>query len=205
MTTLPDFDGLTGVQPELRRTLNESFVLVAHGADLGQPDLSDDDRFLLSVAMQATAYTLDNTTLPADNPPRNVIITVTATGTGDTLGSAVVTGTDVNDHIITETIALSAGVNTGNRAFKTVTSVITADWVIDAVEGTADLIEVGFGDKLGLPRTLDGTSSVFLSVLGTALISATVAVDADEVSLNTVDLSSGTYNGSKVAKVLLIS
>lgn len=176
------------------------------GEDLGAPDLSVDDHFLLSVNMQATAYTLDNTALPADNPPRNIIITHAAGDTADTLGDAVVDGTDVNDEAIQETITLvSGGVATGTKAFKTVTQIVTAGWVIDGVEGTPDTIKVGFGDLLGLSRTLSAAAKVFLATLGTAIISPTVAVDANNVEDNTIDISSGTYDGSKVAKALLLA
>lgn len=173
-------------------------------ADLGAPDLAVDDHFLNSVAMQATAYTLDETEQLADNPPRNVTITHTSGDTADTLGDAVVTGTNVNDKTITETITiLEDDVAVGTKAFKTVTSVVTAGWELDAVEETADTIEVGFGNLLGLPQTLSATNDVVLTTLGTAIITPTVVVDDNEVEKNTVDISSGTYDGTKVAKALV--
>lgn len=177
---------------------------LTHYVSLSAPDLADDNYFLISVDMQATAYTLDQTTLPADNPPRNVTITHTSGDTADTLGDAVVVGTNVDDDAINETITISAdGVATGTKAFKTITSVTTAGWVIDGVEATADNIEVGFGNKLGLDRALAASTDVALTTLGTAIVTPTVAVDSDEVEKNTVDISSGTYDGTKVAKALI--
>jgi len=195
-------------------TISNPTIVGAHGAaesflvpnDLGTPDLADDNFFLTSVAMQATAYTLDETDLAADQPPRNVTVTHTAQGTADTLGDAVIVGTDVNDDPITETIAIDSGtVAAGTKAFKTVTSVVTADWVIDGVEASEDLLEVGFGDLLGLGRPLAAASQVFLVVYDTGVVvDAVIAVDDTLVEENTVDFSGATYDGAKVAKVLLI-
>jgi len=176
---------------------------IGQAEDLQAPDLADDDRFLALVAMQATAYTLDNEDLPADNPPRNVVLTHATVDTTDTLGDAVVTGTNVDDEVITETITLVAdSAVAGVKAFKTVTSIITAAWVQGGA--TPDNIKAGFGNKLGLSRTLTAASQVFLTTLGTAIVTPTVTVDSDEVEKNTVDLSGGTYDGTKLAKALLV-
>lgn len=171
---------------------------------LGAPDLATDNRFLNSVNMQATAYTLDETTLPADNPPRNVSVTHTQVGgVSDTLGDLVVVGTDVNDEAITETITISdGGVAVGTKAFKTVTSLITADWVIDTTE---DTIEVGFGALVGLSRTLAAATDVVLATLaGIALLPSAIAVDAAVVSENTINISGGTFDSAKVARALVV-
>jgi hypothetical protein len=175
------------------------------GDDLGTPDLADADRFLTSVNMQATAYTLDNTTLPAGNPPRNVTITHTDGDTRDTLGDLVVTGTNYLDEVITETITISGGATAaGVKAFKTVTQLVTAGWVIDGAEGTPDTITVGFGTKLGLSHYLTAAAQVFMTALaGVAVAPGAITVDADEIEKNTVDLSAGTYDGSKTARVLI--
>lgn len=176
---------------------------IMKGDDLGAPDLADDDRFLNSVVMQATAYTLDETTLPADNPPRNVTATHTTDTTTDTLGDAVVVGTDVNDEVITETLTLSAdGVVTGAKAFKTVTSVTTASWVQGG--GVSDLIEVGFGNLLGLSEVRASTDEIFLGTLdGLMRDFDSKAIDAANVEGNTVSLTGGTYDSTKEAKVLI--
>ena len=153
--------------------------------------------------MQAAPYSLDETTLPADNPPRNVIITHTTDTTTDTLGDAVVDGTDFEDNVIQETLTVNAdGVVTGTKAFKTVTAVATAGWV--QAGGVSDLIEVGFGNVLGLAYRLTGAEEVFLTTLdGVALSPDAVAVDAADIEENTVDMNSGTYDSAKLARVLL--
>lgn len=174
------------------------------GEDLGQPDLLDDNRFLISTVMLATAYTLDETSPPTDNPPRNVIVTHTTDTTTDTLGNVVIDGTDVDDNVIQETLAVSAdGVVTGAKAFKTVVTVTTASWV--QAGGVSDTIEVGFGDLLGLSKVRAAASEVFLGFLaGVARLPDAVAIDAANVEGNTISLTGGTYNGTKTAKALIL-
>ena len=174
------------------------------GDDLATPDLLTDDRFLLSVVMQATAYTLDNTTLPAGNPPRNIIITHTTDTTTDTLGDATVVGTDVDGGVISEVLTVSAdGVVTGAKAFVTVTSVTTPSWVQGG--GVSDLIEVGFGNLLGLSQVMPAAANVFLAALaGVTRLPDAVAFDAANVEGNTISLTGGTYDGTKTAKALIL-
>ncbi len=176
---------------------------IMKGEDLGAPDVLDDNYFLISTVMLATAYVLDQTALAADNPPRNVIVTHTTDTTTDTLGDAVVVGTDVEDEVITETITVSAdGVATGTKAFKTITSVTTATWV--QLGGVSDLIEVGFGHLLGLSEVRASTDEIFMGTLdGLMRDFDTKAIDADNVEGNTVSLNGGTYNSTKEAKVLI--
>lgn len=177
---------------------------VAYVERLGTPDLADADYFLVSVDMQATAYTLDQTTLAAGNPPRNITVTHAAVGTADTLGDLVVDGTDVDDGVISETITIASGTEAqGTKAFKTITALTTAGWVIDGVEATADTIEVGFGKLLGFSRTLSAATEVVTGLLNRAIQAPTIAVNATDVESNTVDMSAGTYNGTKLADVLL--
>lgn len=173
------------------------------GEDLGEPEVADDNYFLISTVMLATAYVLDQTALPADNPPRNVIITHTTDTTTDTLGSAVVVGTDVNDVSISETLAVSAdGTVVGTKAFKTLVSVTTAGWVQGG--GVSDLIEVGFDTLLGLSKVREATTEIFMATLaGLARLPDAIAISATLVEENTVSLSGGTYDGSKQARVLI--
>jgi hypothetical protein len=168
---------------------------------IGQPALSDDDRFVTAVDMQATAYTIANAA-SADGLARNILITHTAGGTADTLGDAVIVGTDVNDEALTETITIVAGTTTaGTKCFKTVTSITTADWVIDDVDGTADTIKFGTGNLVGLPEVIAAQANVDLTTLGTAIIEATVTADGTDVSKCTVDASTGVYDGTKKLRV----
>ena len=172
------------------------------GEYLGAPDLATDNYYKASGVMQATAYTLAQTAPPADNPPRNVTLTHTTDTTTDTLGDAVVVGTDYEDNPITETIPLVADSEVqGTKAFKTIVSVTTPDWVIAG--GVADLIEIGFGKCLGLSRRLSAASQVFMATLNGVALLPVITVDATLIEENTIDLSAGTYDSAKLARALL--
>ena len=177
---------------------------VLYADDLGAPDLADPNYFLISTVMLATAYTLDQTTLAADNPPRNVTVTHTTDTTTDTLGNVVIIGTDVNDSSITETMAVSAdGVATGTKAFKTIVSVTTAGWV--QAGGVSDLLEVGFGTLCGLSAVHANADEVGWPAMlaGLARTPDSVAVSASLVEENTISLSGGTYDSSKKLRVVM--
>lgn len=125
----------------------------------GQWGAADDDRFLVSVAMQATPYALDATTLPSGESPRCVQATHTAVGTADTLGNLVIDGTDASGTVIQETLALvSGGTAYGIKEFQTVTGLRTATWVVDGVEGTPDTIKVGYSTR-GVPKQLGAVAA----------------------------------------------
>lgn len=173
---------------------------------LGTPSLADDDYLVVTTDMKATAYTLAHSAAPAGNPPRNVTVTHTANDTADTLGSLVIVGTNVNDEVITESVTILSGtVASSLKAFKTITSLTTPSWVIDGVEGTEDSIKIGYGNKLGLSYTVADDENVFMTLSNGVAVAATgVTTDILDVSLNTVDLSGQTYNGSKKMRAAII-
>lgn len=134
------------------------------------------------------------------NPPYPRNITATAGGTdGDVKAiQVVVEGTNMLGEAITETLPAftvnTPGTVAGSKAFRTVTKV-----TIPAHDDTGATTAIGFGDKLGLPDRLgDGAA-----VLGAALAGVRegtfpgVAVDAEHIESNTVDLDSA-LNGSAV-------
>jgi len=170
--------------------------------NLGAPALADDDLIVVSTNMKVGSYTV--TAQPGI--PRNITITVTAGATADTIGTVTITGTNYNDEEITETITPVAGsAIAGTKAFKTVTTVVGSGWVIDAVEGTNDTIKVGTGNELGLPLVLDSATEIMLGILGTT-ITATNPTVSNPANLEgtTIDMSSGTYNGTKEALVFVV-
>lgn len=133
------------------------------------------------------------------NPPYPRNITATAGGTAGDIKAVqvIVTGTDINDAVITETLPAftvnTAGIVVGAKAFKTVTS-----WVSPAHDGTGATVSLGFGDILGLPDKLPWNT-----VLGAALAGVkegtapTVTTSISALSGNTVDLNSA-LNGTAV-------
>ena len=134
--------------------------------------------------------------------PRN--ITATAGGTaGDIKAIAVIiTGTNAEDVVITETLGVftenTPGTVAGLKAFKTVTSIL-----IPAHDGTGATTAIGFGDVVGLGHRLarNTVPAAFLAntVEGTA---PTVVVSATVLESNTADLNSA-LNSTQVVVELV--
>jgi len=166
------------------------------GLNYGVPDTIVADRFVASANMKVGTYTIANAS-PVDGLAHNVSVTHTAVGTVDTLGTITVDGTDVNDAVIQEVITPSNGIAVyGTKAFKSVTAVTGADWVIDGVEATEDTITVGFGGIIGLPLVLAAAADLVMATHGTGVLNApTVAVGAT-IEACTIDLSTA-GDGSK--------
>ena len=167
--------------------------------DLGKPVVADVDRYVTSANMKVGAYTI----AAQPDVPRNITVTnATGGGAADTLGTITITGTNILDEEITEVITpAAASAVAGTKAFKTITSIVGADWVIDT---TADTITVGCGDELGLPFALTKALDAPFGVLGgTMLACATTVTDPPTVEGTTIDMNAGTYDGAKEAQVLV--
>lgn len=164
--------------------------------DAGSPGTLDVDRIVTTADMKVGAYTIAVGT-PLGGGARNVTVTHTQVGgVTDTLGTIAVVGTDLNGEALTETITPSSGATVqGTKAFKSVTSVTGAGWVINTGN---DTITVGFGDLIGLPDELGSNSVLFAIFNGVReATAATVTFSATVLALNTVDLNSA-LDGSTV-------
>jgi len=164
----------------------------------GSPALDDADWYVVSADMKVGAYTLAHTA--PDVGARNVTVTQTAVDAEDTNGTIVVVGKDLAGNTITETLTPNAGETVaGTKAFAEITSITGVGWAIDASEGKADKITVGFGALIGLPDKLTDTAQVLAVSLNNVkeANAPTVTVSASALELNTVDLSSA-LNGSPV-------
>jgi hypothetical protein len=144
------------------------------------------------------------------NPPYARNITATSGGTaGDIkVGQVIITGTNLADEVITETLPVftlnTATTVAGSKAFKTVTSISFPphDGQSDVLPSRAT-VSIGFGDICGLPYYLV-EKSVAMTCLNNAIDSAaTVTTDADEIEKNTIDLHSA-LNGTVVDVYLFI-
>lgn len=168
---------------------------VRYSLTAAEAAVADVDYFVTSTNMKVGAYTLAATSMPGACA-RNVTVTQTAAGNEDTNGTITVTGTNLAGETISEAIVPNAGATVaGAKAFRTVTSVVGAGWVID--QGN-DTITVGFGDAIGLPDLLE-TNTVLLAALAGAkeAVAPTVATSTAHLEGNTVDLNSA-LNGSAV-------
>lgn len=134
--------------------------------------------------------------------PRNITATAGGTATDIKAIQVIIEGTNYNDEVITETLPAftenTAGIVTGNKAFKTVTKI-----TIPAHDGTGATTAVGFGSKFGLPYKLSH-NTVLNAYLDNALegTAPTVAVSATAVESNTIALNSTL--DSKVVDIYLM-
>lgn len=181
-------------------------------ADLGAPALAVTNRIVTTVNMKVGAYTIANAA-SSDSLPRNVTCTVSKVVENDTMGTIVVVGTDPLGVTITETLTpnngdTSAGLTTGVKTFKTVTSVTGVGWVSG---GTPDTIVVGFGKKIGFPSRalfqhppITAGTQVFAVMLGGETVAASIAFDADVWQNNSIDASTATYDATKRLVALVL-
>lgn len=184
-TVQTDVDGVTG-----------SELLPAEIA-LGSPAAPSATAVHAAITLSNGAAQDITTGITNPDVPRNVTIKGNA---ANEAGDVVITGTNRNGDVITETIALNeANEVVGNKAFKTVTNIH-----VPARTTAGDTVSIGRGAKIGLPffASVNRVLRAFLAgvVEGTA---PTVAVDADEIEKNTVALNS-TLNGTAVVIDALI-
>jgi len=152
----------------------------------------DADGLLAEEALPDAAA--DYTTFEHDMPyARNITAVCSGTQTGD----MVVTGTNIDDVAITETITLtSTDTATGTKAFRTVTNINLP------IKVGTETINVGWGDKIGVPFMLSATAADRPIVEATldGVIETTapaLTADADELEKNLIDLNSD-LNGKEV-------
>lgn len=128
--------------------------------------------------------------------PRSINVKGNQAGIG---GDLVIEGTNYNNEAISETYTLNGTSEVvGSKAFKTVTKI-----TVPVKNGAGDTVVVGRGNKLGLHQALSAAGQVLFCTLNRAIQAPTVAVDATDIESNTVDLSAGTYNGTKVAVAMV--
>jgi hypothetical protein len=171
----------------------------------GAPALADDNQFVTTTNMKVGAYTLAATT-HSDSLCRNLLVTVTqGGGVNDTMGTLLVTGTDYLNAVLTETITPSANSTAvGIKCFKTITSIVGAGWARNGAGGSEDTIIIGEGDLIQIPCYISAAADIVLAIFDTAIINApTVTVHATDISKNTINATSLTYDGTKKLRVLV--
>lgn len=178
-------------KPQLGNIIENAYRMNTGGQDLGSPAAAGAASVLAAQALPAAGTTTVNAGITNPDVPRNVSITGNQAGIN---GTVVVNGTDAEDKAITENIvANGAATVVGNKAFKTVTSI-----VFPTRNGAGDTISVGRGSKLGLGARLkrDTLREAYLNGVREA-VRPTVAFDQTNLSGNTVQLASA-LNGTSV-------
>jgi hypothetical protein len=162
------------------------------------PDAEGRDAIHAAVTLGVAAQTI-TTAITNPDVPRTLSVTGVAAGdpAAGGAGAVLITGTDIADEVITETITAVAGQTVaGTKAFKTVASIL-----FPIGTGT---ISVSVTDVLGLPACLP-FNTVLYAYLNEARegTAPTVTVSSTVVALNTVDLNSA-LDGSAVDVVFLV-
>jgi hypothetical protein len=144
--------------------------------------------------LAATALTADAQAITAGITNPDFPRTVTAKGNAaGIVGNVVITGTNIKDEVITDTIALNGAAEVeGVKAFKTVTQV---DLPVEVNAGT-DTVSIGIGKKFGLPHIVLAPGCLFVKLFDLAVDAGTLAVDVDEIEKNLFTLA-GDPNGAK--------
>ncbi len=131
------------------------------------------NRFVVSANMFNGSYTIANAS-SADGRARNVTVlqSIVATGT-DTSGTVLVTGTNVDGKVQTETLTPVGGSTvSGTLPFLTVTSIVGSGWVI---AGGNDTIVFGTGVMVGVSAHSGHLHTI---VVGTTAAAAVTVADA---------------------------
>jgi hypothetical protein len=155
---------------------------------------------LASVITLTTSGTTSQTITSVPDVPRNITVTLAGTTASIGAGNIVLTGTDWAGGPITENIAVTAatgGLLSGNKAFRTLTSLS-----YPATTGAGVTATVGYGSKLGLnlPNLSTGVVRVWAkpaagqeSNTETLIAPTASALDPTVVSNNTITVN-GTMN-----------
>ena len=173
-------------RPALLTRIGRQTLTAAQAATL------DADGLLAAEALPDAAATY--TTFENDMPYcRNVTAVCSNTQTGN----MTITGTDIDDNVITETVALtSTSAVSSTKMYKTVVAIGLP------IKVGAETINVGWGDKIGIPFKLSATAAnrpivkaTFGGVIETT--APTLTADASDLSKNCIDLDSA-LDGSEV-------
>lgn len=163
---------------------------------LGSPALGATDAVHAAVTDTGVAQAI-TTAITNPDVPRNVTATAGGVAADIKAVQVVITGTDVDGNVITETLPAftvnTAGTVTGSKAFKTITKID-----LPAHDGLGATTAIGRGAKLGLPVKLSRDTIVNAYLNGVRESTRpTVAVSASAYSGNTITLNSA-LDGSAV-------
>lgn len=143
-----------------------------------------------AVTLAETDTTAVTTGITNPDVPRIATIKGNAAGIA---GNVVITGTNILDEVITDTIALNGATEVlGAVAFKTITKID-----LPARTQEADTVSIGTGKKFGLPHIVAYASMVLVKLFNGSADTGTLAVDDDEIEKNLFALN-GSPDGTKI-------
>ena len=126
------------------------------------------------------------------SPARNITVTTAGATPADAPATALITGIDINNAVISETItvAQTATVATGVKCFKKITSI-----TLPAADGVAATLSFGIGNAMGLelPAKIRSTGgSAFVATLR-ELVDGAVPGTAGTFTSSATDAPNGSY------------
>jgi hypothetical protein len=150
------------------------------------PVAVDADRILNDQATSNSVITTVTSFLAQPDFARKITVTPGGTTADVPAGDVVITGTNIRDEVISDTLTFAANdtaAQTSLKAFKTITSI-----VFPIQDGAAATYDVGVNDALGLDRCMSGNEVLRATMDGTIEGTLpTVTWNATDVSKNTVD------------------
>ncbi|MFA4944456.1 MAG: hypothetical protein WC789_07120 [Lentisphaeria bacterium] len=166
---------------------------------MGAPLLEDAD--LISVA----ADWADGARVIAAQPdvPRNLTALLVDANASILTGTLTITGVDAQGRPVVEVMTVAAGVGlafTGTKIFARVDTAVITD-TTGVVNAGADQLVIGVGSVIGLPVDIERAAEVMFAYLGGTL--TTPDAVATGVSTSGVNLTSGTYDGTKLMSAII--
>jgi len=166
------------------------------------PAATSADAIHALIALTTSEQDIDTEITNPDVPRVLSITSAQATATGD----VVITGTDINDAVITDTIALNGAATVdGVKAFKTVTNIHVP------VKANSDEVSIGISAKLGLDKLLpnfsgNGIDAVLMAATDGVYETTrpTVVPHITDVSQNLISFNSAP-DGSKDFAAMFLS
>lgn len=153
------------------------------------PDAASATAVHAAVDLVADETVLVETEITNPDYPRVVTVKGNAAGIA---GNVVITGTNILDEAITDTIALNGTSEVlGAKAFKTVDSIL-----MPALTTAGDAVSVGIGKKFGLPHIVYNAACVLVKLFNGSADTGTLAVDA-AIEKNLFALN-GSPDGTKI-------
>jgi hypothetical protein len=157
-----------------------------------QACVADADGILKDATLDAEETTEVTEFLNPMPYPRNLTVVASA-ATGEN-AKVIVYGTNIADQAISEEFTLAGDTPVvGIKAFKAITKIVLP------VAAGSETINVGWGDKIGLPFMMEDKTLVFALQAGALETTPpTLAADADEIEKNTIDLNSALHSEKAV-------
>lgn len=156
--------GIAGEIADLREDIKADFTPNAAIAVEEFTNLPAAGAALISTAASVTVAPRSPTLLALAaniSPPRNITVTTAGGTPADAPATTLITGTDINGDVMTETInvAQTATIAAGVKTFASVTSILEA-----AAQGTDATLSYGIGVAVGLKKKVMTRAGLFALV-----------------------------------------